>query len=95
MRECGSALPYAERMRRRSWRVVAHTFAACLHYRVTGLAAEAAFFAILSLPPLIFGLAGADRLRGPTLRRAHHRGASASRCSTCPPGRSPPTRSTT
>ncbi len=46
-------------MRRRSWRVVAHTFAACLHYRVTGLAAEAAFFAILSLPPLVFGLAGA------------------------------------
>jgi membrane protein len=46
-------------MRRRSWRVVAHTFAACLRYRVTGLAAEAAFFAILSLPPLVFGLAGA------------------------------------
>ncbi len=31
----------------------------CFRYRVTGLAAEAAFFAILSLPPLIFGLAGA------------------------------------
>ena len=46
-------------MRRRSWRVVAQTFAACLRYRVTGLAAEAAFFAILSLPPLVFGLAGA------------------------------------
>jgi membrane protein len=29
-----------------------------MRYRVTGLAAEAAFFAILSLPPLIFGLAG-------------------------------------
>ncbi|MFD1860562.1 YihY/virulence factor BrkB family protein [Aeromicrobium camelliae] len=39
-------------------RVVARTFGACLRYRVTGLAAEAAFFAILSLPPLIFGLAG-------------------------------------
>ena len=46
-------------MRRRSWRVVVQTFAACLRYRVTGLAAEAAFFAILSLPPLVFGLAGA------------------------------------
>ena len=46
-------------MRRRSWRVVAQTFGACLRYRVTGLAAEAAFFAILSLPPLVFGLAGA------------------------------------
>ena len=29
-----------------------------MRYRVTGLAAEGAFFAILSLPPLIFGLAG-------------------------------------
>jgi membrane protein len=46
-------------VRRRSWRVIARTFAACLRYRVTGLAAEAAFFALLSLPPLIFGLAGA------------------------------------
>ena len=46
-------------MRRRSWSVVAQTFGACLRYRVTGLAAEAAFFALLSLPPLVFGLAGA------------------------------------
>jgi membrane protein len=38
---------------------VAQTIGACLRHRVTGLAAEAAFFAILSLPPLIFGLAGA------------------------------------
>ncbi len=34
------------------------TFDSCLRYRVTGLAAEAAFFAVLSLPPLIFGLVG-------------------------------------
>lgn len=40
-------------------RIVWHTVTACLRYRVTGLAAEVAFFAILSLPPLIFGLAGA------------------------------------
>ncbi len=39
--------------------MVVRTFGACLRYRVTGLAAEAAFFAILSLPPLVFGLAGA------------------------------------
>jgi membrane protein len=39
--------------------VVAQTTGACIRHRVTGLAAEAAFFAILSLPPLIFGLAGA------------------------------------
>jgi len=47
---------------RRLWtwftRVVARTVSSCFRYRVTGLAAEAAFFAILSLPPLVFGLAG-------------------------------------
>lgn len=41
------------------WRIVVRTVGACLRYRVTGLAGEAAFFAILSLPPLIFALAGA------------------------------------
>jgi membrane protein len=39
--------------------VIKETTAICVRYRVTGLAAEAAFFAILSLPPLIFGLVGA------------------------------------
>jgi membrane protein len=43
----------------RTWRVIKETTAICVRYRVTGLAAEAAFFAILSLPPLIFGLVGA------------------------------------
>ncbi|MDX6277697.1 MAG: rane protein [Nocardioidaceae bacterium] len=38
--------------------VVTRTVKTCFRYRVTGLAAEAAFFAILSLPPLVFGLAG-------------------------------------
>jgi membrane protein len=38
--------------------LVARTVGSCFRYRVTGLAAEAAFFAILSLPPLVFGLAG-------------------------------------
>ena len=38
--------------------VIASTVSSCFRYRVTGLAAEAAFFAILSLPPLVFGLAG-------------------------------------
>ncbi|WP_232675977.1 YihY/virulence factor BrkB family protein [Nocardioides sp. R-C-SC26] len=41
------------------WRLVVTTVSSCLRYRVTGLAAEAAFFAILSVPPLIFALAGA------------------------------------
>ncbi|MFC6152278.1 YihY/virulence factor BrkB family protein [Nocardioides yefusunii] len=43
----------------RLWRVVVETVGACLRHRVTGLAAEAAFFAVLSVPPLIFALTGA------------------------------------
>ena len=39
-------------------RTIAETISACLHYRVLGLAAEAAFFTILSVPPLLFALAG-------------------------------------
>lgn len=41
------------------WRLVVTAFGACLRHRVTGLAAEAAFFAILSVPPLVFALTGA------------------------------------
>ena len=41
------------------WRLVVTTVGSCLKHRVTGLAAEAAFFAVLSVPPLIFALAGA------------------------------------
>lgn len=45
----------------RQWvaRMLARTISSCFRYRVTGLAAEAAFFAILSVPPLIFALTGA------------------------------------
>lgn len=39
-------------------RLVVETVDICMRYRVTGLAAEGAFFAVLSLPPLVFGLAG-------------------------------------
>ena len=42
-----------------AWRLVVATVGSCLRYRVTGLAAEAAFFAVLSIPPLIFAMAGA------------------------------------
>jgi membrane protein len=45
-------------IRRAAWRIVVSTVGTCMRNRVTGLAAEAAFFAILSLPPLIFALAG-------------------------------------
>jgi membrane protein len=47
------------RARELVWRLVVTTVGSCLRYRVTGLAAEAAFFAVLSVPPLIFALAGA------------------------------------
>lgn len=42
-----------------AWRLVVTTVGSCLRHRVTGLGAEAAFFAVLSVPPLIFALAGA------------------------------------
>jgi membrane protein len=45
-------------LRHTLWRIIVATVGTCLRYRVTGLAAEAAFFAVLSLPPLIFALAG-------------------------------------
>lgn len=70
--------------RRSLWRLVKATVSTCFRYRVTGLAGEAAFFAILSLPPLIFGLAGTigyvadrydniqvDELKADILARAH------------------------
>jgi membrane protein len=53
------ATPWHRRFADTAWRLVVTTVAACLRYRVTGLAAEAAFFAVLSVPPLIFALAGA------------------------------------
>ena len=40
------------------WQLVKGTVGICMRYRVTGLAAEAGFFALLSLPPLVLGLAG-------------------------------------
>jgi membrane protein len=47
------------RWREHVWRLVVTTVGSCLRHRVTGLAAEAAFFAVLSVPPLVFALAGA------------------------------------
>jgi membrane protein len=46
------------RARHSLWRLIVSTVGTCVRNRVTGLAAEAAFFAVLSLPPLIFALAG-------------------------------------
>ena len=50
---------WAQHAREVLWRLVVTTVGSCLRYRVTGLAAEAAFFAVLSVPPLVFALAGA------------------------------------
>ena len=46
------------KVRRLLWRLVVTTVGSCMRYRVTGLAAEAAFFAVLSMPPLVFAFAG-------------------------------------
>ncbi|MET8625553.1 YihY/virulence factor BrkB family protein [Kitasatospora sp. NPDC004669] len=43
--------------RRTAWELVRDTTNTCVEYRVTGLAAEAAFFTLLSIPPLLLGLA--------------------------------------
>ncbi|RLV09950.1 hypothetical protein CTZ27_01465 [Streptomyces griseocarneus] len=44
--------------RRMAWLLLKDTVNSCIEYRVTGLAAEAAFFTLLSLPPLLLGLLG-------------------------------------
>lgn len=54
----GARTPSWESVRTGLWRLVVSTLGTCMRNRVTGLAAEAAFFAVLSLPPLIFALAG-------------------------------------
>ncbi|HEY3682754.1 MAG TPA: YihY/virulence factor BrkB family protein [Streptosporangiaceae bacterium] len=41
-----------------TWRLGKHTALSAFRYRVTGLSAEAAFFALLSLPPLMLGIIG-------------------------------------
>ncbi|MDH6129602.1 YihY/virulence factor BrkB family protein [Kitasatospora sp. GP82] len=40
------------------WALIKDTTNTCVEYRVTGLAAEAAFFTLLSIPPLLLCLAG-------------------------------------
>jgi membrane protein len=46
------------RMRSALWQILRGTAVSAFRYRVTGLAAEAAFFTLLSLPPLALGLIG-------------------------------------
>jgi membrane protein len=59
-----ASLPGSRGPRTKSWRstklwlLLSATIRSCMRYRVTGLAAEGAFFGVLSLPPLVFGIAG-------------------------------------
>ncbi|MFD4698872.1 YihY/virulence factor BrkB family protein [Streptomyces niveus] len=45
-------------MRKMAWLLLKDTVNSCIEYRILGLAAEAAFFTLLSLPPLMLGLLG-------------------------------------
>ncbi|WP_254076829.1 YihY/virulence factor BrkB family protein [Streptomyces pacificus] len=45
-------------MRKLAWLLLKDTVNSCIEYRILGLAAEAAFFTLLSLPPLMLGLLG-------------------------------------
>ncbi len=56
--QAGARSHWLVRLRVALWRLIVSTVGTCMRNRVTGLAAEAAFFAVLSLPPLIFALAG-------------------------------------
>ena len=56
--EAGPELSRLHVIRDTVWRLIVSTVGTCMRNRVTGLAAEAAFFALLSLPPLIFAMAG-------------------------------------
>ncbi|MFI9323715.1 YhjD/YihY/BrkB family envelope integrity protein [Kitasatospora aureofaciens] len=69
--------------RRTAWDLVKDTTNTCVEYRVTGLAAEAAFFTLLSIPPLLLGLAATlgylDKFLGAgTIERLKHDIVSAS-----------------
>jgi len=41
-----------------AWQLLKDTVNSCIEYRILGLAAEAAFFTLLSLPPLLLGMIG-------------------------------------
>ncbi|MEU3839553.1 YihY/virulence factor BrkB family protein [Streptomyces sp. NPDC028635] len=44
--------------RRTAWLLLKDTVSSCIEYRILGLAAEAAFFSLLSVPPLLLSLIG-------------------------------------
>ncbi|MGL5858757.1 MAG: YihY/virulence factor BrkB family protein [Angustibacter sp.] len=60
----------ARRLLLGAWALTRETVSVCLRYRVTGLASEAGFFALLSLPPLVLGLIGGVGYLGDALGRS-------------------------
>ena len=44
--------------RRTAWLLIKDTVNSCMEYRILGLAAEAAFFTLLSVPPLLLSMIG-------------------------------------
>ena len=93
-RPARGALSAGASVRDALWRLIVSTVGTCLRYRVTGLAAEAAFFALLSLPPLIFALAGSIGYVFAQLQRQPGRRGAQRRRSTSPARRSPRDAST-
>ena len=61
--------------RRIAWLLLKDTVNSCIEYRILGLAAEAAFFTLLSLPPLLLAWSGcsATSTPGPAPTRSQHR----------------------
>ena len=67
-------------------RLTVETIRVCLRYRVTGLASEAGFFALLSLPPLVLGLFGGVGYVGRWLGTDTVETVCATRCAGTVPG---------
>ncbi|MEU8354219.1 YihY/virulence factor BrkB family protein, partial [Streptomyces sp. NPDC048845] len=57
LRRARALYPHVSK-RRVAWLLLKDTVNSCIEYRILGLAAEAAFFTLLSLPPLLLGLIG-------------------------------------
>ncbi|NJQ03836.1 YihY/virulence factor BrkB family protein [Streptomyces zingiberis] len=57
LRRARALYPHVSK-RQVAWLLLKDTVNSCIEYRILGLAAEAAFFTLLSLPPLLLGLVG-------------------------------------
>ena len=80
------------RVRAIAWTLIRETTAICFRYRVTGLAAEAGFFLLLSLPPLVLALVGGIGYLRQLARRRRRRRRCRTASSTARRRSSPPTR---